>query len=137
MQTPLTTIERIIKKHQKMSTVLSFSKRAFSRLVREIACEMAVEGMEHPRFQAEAIVALQESAEKYLVCMFEKSNKLAIHTKRTTVTVKDMQFHMENEGPDFIGNGKHKRHPSQDGRRPVQEPLPSTGTVADEFGMSP
>jgi histone H3/H4 len=137
MQTPLTTIERIIKKHQKMSTVLSFPKRAFSRLVREIACEIAVEGIEHPRFQKEAIVALQESAEKYLVCMFEKSNKLAIHTKRTTVTVKDMQFHMENEGPDFIGNGKHKRHPSQDGRRPVQEPLPSTGTVADEFGMSP
>jgi histone H3/H4 len=137
MKTPLTAIEIIIKKHQKTSYMLSLSKRAFSRLVREIACEIAVEGIEHPRFQKEAIVALQEAAEKYLVCTFEKSNKLAIHTKRTTVTVKDMQFHMENEGPDFIGNGKHKRHPSQDGRRPVQEPIPSTETVVDEFEMSP
>jgi histone H3 len=37
------------------------------------------------RFRADAILALQEAAEAYLVSMFEDGNLCAIHAKRVTV----------------------------------------------------
>ena len=57
------------------------------RLVREIA-------QTHPylRFQSGAILALQESAEAYLVGLLEDSNLCAIHAKRVTIMPKDIQL---------------------------------------------
>ena len=44
------------------------------------------------RFQSGAILALQESAEAYLVGLLEDTNLCAIHTKRVTIMPKDMQL---------------------------------------------
>lgn len=40
------------------------------------------------RWQAEALMALQEACEHYLVHLFEDSNLCAIHAKRVTIMVK-------------------------------------------------
>ena len=44
------------------------------------------------RFQSGAILALQESAEAYLVGLLEDSNLCAIHAKRVTIMPKDIQL---------------------------------------------
>jgi histone H3 len=44
------------------------------------------------RFTRSAILALQESAEMFLVSLFEDSNLCAIHAGRITVKPKDMQL---------------------------------------------
>ena len=44
------------------------------------------------RFQSGTILALQESAEAYLVGLLEDSNLCAIHAKRVTIMPKDMQL---------------------------------------------
>ena len=42
------------------------------------------------RFQSQAILALQEAAEAYIVDLFEDTNLCAIHAKRVTIMPKDM-----------------------------------------------
>lgn len=42
--------------------------------------------------QSSAILALQESAEAYLVGLFEDTNLCAIHAKRVTIMPKDIQL---------------------------------------------
>jgi histone H3 len=54
---------------------------AFARLVREITEEIKP-GF---RYQSNALLAIQEAAEMYLVNLFEDANLLAIHTKRVTI----------------------------------------------------
>ena len=44
------------------------------------------------RWQSTAIEALQEAGEAYLTHLFEDTNLEAIHGKRVTVFVKDMQL---------------------------------------------
>ena len=44
------------------------------------------------RWKVEALMALQEAAESYLVHLFEDSNLCAIHAKRVTIFVKDIQL---------------------------------------------
>lgn len=44
------------------------------------------------RWQVEALLALQEAAEEYLVHLFEDANLCAIHAKRVTIMVKDIQL---------------------------------------------
>jgi histone H3/H4 len=44
------------------------------------------------RWQAEALLALQEACEFYMVHLFEDSNLCAIHAKRVTIMVKDIQL---------------------------------------------
>ncbi|POW17065.1 hypothetical protein PSTT_00907 [Puccinia striiformis] len=60
----------------------------FQRLVREIAQDFKTD----LRFQSSAIGALQESAEAYLVSLFEDTNLAAIHAKRVTIQPKDIQL---------------------------------------------
>jgi histone H3-like centromeric protein A len=47
------------------------------------------EGM---RWQSQAIQALQEAAEAFLVHLFEDTNLCAIHAKRVTIMQKDIQL---------------------------------------------
>lgn len=64
-------------------------KLPFARLVREITQtynSTPAEG--EKRWQVEALAALQEAAESYLVHLFEDSNLCAIHAKRVTIFVK-------------------------------------------------
>jgi len=44
------------------------------------------------RFKAEALLALQEMAEAYLVGLFEDANLCAIHAKRVTLMVRDIHL---------------------------------------------
>eukprot|EP01003_Olkasia_polycarbonata_P003105 NODE_1674_length_506_cov_258.203501_g1596_i0.p1 GENE.NODE_1674_length_506_cov_258.203501_g1596_i0~~NODE_1674_length_506_cov_258.203501_g1596_i0.p1 ORF type:complete len:81 (-),score=28.52 NODE_1674_length_506_cov_258.203501_g1596_i0:262-477(-) len=60
----------------------------FQRLVREVAQDFKAD----IRFQSNAILALQEAAEAYLVSLFEDTNLCAIHAKRVTIMVKDIQL---------------------------------------------
>ncbi|KAH3759117.1 histone H3 [Pelomyxa schiedti] len=84
---PGTVALREIRKYQK-STELLIRRLPFQRLVREIAQDFKTD----LRFQASAILALQESAEAYLVSLFEDSNLCAIHAKRVTIMPKDIQL---------------------------------------------
>jgi histone H3 len=84
---PGTVALREIRKFQK-STDLLIRKLPFQRLVREIAQEYKSD----LRFQSQAVLALQEAAEAYLVGLFEDTNLCAIHAKRVTIMPKDIQL---------------------------------------------
>ena len=84
---PGTVALREIRKFQK-STELLIRKLPFQRLVREIATEYKSD----LRFQSQAVLALQEASEAYLVGLFEDTNLCAIHAKRVTIMPKDMQL---------------------------------------------
>jgi histone H3 len=84
---PGTVALREIRKYQK-STELLIRKLPFQRLVREIATDFKTD----LRFQSSAVLALQESAESYLVGLFEDTNLCAIHAKRVTIMPKDIQL---------------------------------------------
>ena len=82
-----------IRRYQK-STDLLIKKLPFQQLVREIALDILPQtGFKGEiRFQSQAIMALQESAESYLVGLFEDTNLCAIHAKRVTIMPKDIQL---------------------------------------------
>merc|ERR1712078_469755 len=94
---PGTKALREIKKFQK-TTDLLLRRLPFQRLVREIAHEHNVDLM----FQGQALLALQEASEMYLVGMFEDTNLAAIHGKRVTIMPRDLQLARRLRG-DFIG----------------------------------
>lgn len=84
---PGTVALREIRRYQK-STELLLRKLPFQRVVREITQEFKRDC----RFQASALLALQEAAEAYLVGLFEDANLSAIHAKRVTVMPKDIRL---------------------------------------------
>ena len=90
---PGTVALREIRKYQK-STDLLMRKLPFARLVREVAKDLTTMGSfpTGVRFQENAIIALQEAAEAYLVHLFEDTNLETIHCKRVTVQPRDMQL---------------------------------------------
>ena len=84
---PGTVALREIRKFQK-STELLIRKLPFQKVVREIAGKFKSD----LRFQSQAILALQEDTEAYIVGLFEDTNLFAIHAKRVTIMPKDMQI---------------------------------------------
>ena len=84
---PSTVALREIRRYQK-STELLIRKLSFNCLVREIAQDIKTE----LRFQREAVAALQEAAEAYLVGLFEDRNLCAIHAKHVMIMPKDIQL---------------------------------------------
>ncbi|MFA6159122.1 MAG: hypothetical protein WC763_05885 [Candidatus Paceibacterota bacterium] len=82
---PGTVALREIRRYQK-STDLLIRKLPFQRLVREIAATFRTD----IRFQLSAMAALQESAENYMVGLFEDSNLCTIHAKRITLGPADI-----------------------------------------------
>ena len=84
---PGTVALREIRCYQK-STELLCRKLAVSRLIREIAQDFKTE----LRFQSAAIATIHEAMESYMVYLFEDTNLCAIHTKRVTITPRDMQL---------------------------------------------
>ena len=84
---PGTVAIREIKRYQK-STELLIKRLPFQRLVKEIAQNFKSD----LRFQASAVVALQEATESYMVSLFQDTNLCAIHAKRVTIMPKDMQL---------------------------------------------
>lgn len=84
---PGTVALREIRRYQK-STELLFRKMAFRRLVLEIGQDYKTD----LRWQTAAVLALQETAEAYLVALFEDSNLCAIHARRCSLQPKDFQL---------------------------------------------
>ena len=84
---PGTVALREIRKYQS-STDLLIRKLPFYRLAREIAQEFKSD----IKFTKEALQALQESAESYLIGLFEDANLACIHAKRVTIAPVDIQL---------------------------------------------
>ena len=84
---PGTVAIREIRKYQK-TTDLLIKKLPFQRVVREIAQDFN----SNLRFQASAVVALQEATESYIVGLFEDTNLCAIHAGRVTIMPKDIKL---------------------------------------------
>ena len=84
---PGTVALREIRRYQK-STDMLIPRAPFQRLVRDIC-----RGIDNElRFQANALVALQEASEAYLVGVLEDAGTCALHAKRVTVMKADMQL---------------------------------------------
>ena len=84
---PGTVALREIKRYQK-TTNMMLPRASFQRVVRSITGSI-----DHDlRFQAQALLALQESTEAYLVGIFEDANLCCIHANRVTVMKKDMDL---------------------------------------------
>jgi histone H3 len=92
---PGTVALREIRRFQK-STELLLRRRPFARLVREVAQDFK----SNLRFNPDALLALQEATESFMVGLFEDSNRCAIHGKRVTLMPKDIQL------AQFIHDGK-------------------------------
>ena len=84
---------REIRKYQR-STQLLIQKRPFKRVVREIV------GKFQPgfRIQLQALEALQEACEAFLVGLFEDMNLCAIHGNRVTIMRKDIHLALRIRG---------------------------------------
>jgi len=93
---PGTVALREIRRYQK-STELLLRKLPFQRLVREIAQDIKHE----LRFQSSAVLALQEASEAYLIGLFEDTQLCAVHAKRVTIMVRDVQLARRLRGERF------------------------------------
>ena len=83
-----------IKKYQK-STQLLMRKLPFQQMVREEANELQeADELQSGgvRWQASAILAMQEALEAHLVGLLEDANLSAIHGGRVTVMPKDIKL---------------------------------------------
>mmetsp|Transcript_28515 Transcript_28515/g.80452 ORF Transcript_28515/g.80452 Transcript_28515/m.80452 type:complete len:155 (-) Transcript_28515:173-637(-) len=92
---PGTVALREIRKYQK-STDLLIRKLPFARLVKEICFTFSNEPL---RWTADAMLALQESAEDFIVHLFIDTNLCAIHAKRVTIMARDFQLARRIRGP--------------------------------------
>lgn len=94
---PGTVALREIRKYQK-STDLLLRKLPFARLCREVSNSLAPEPF---RWTAEALLAMQEACEDFITHLFEDCNLCAIHAKRVTIMVKDIQLARRIRGPVY------------------------------------
>lgn len=92
---------REIRQYQR-TTGLLIRKLPFARVVREV-CEQ-LQGSTEYRWQTQAILALQEATEAFMIHLFEQANFCAIHARRVTVMIKDIQLVRRIRGPvDGLG----------------------------------
>ncbi|XP_061111309.1 histone H3-like centromeric protein A [Conger conger] len=87
-----------IRKYQK-STELLLRKGPFSRVVREVCQTFS---LLHLRWQAMALLALQEASEAFLVRLFSDANLCAIHAKRVTLFPRDLQLARRIRGVEAL-----------------------------------
>ena len=82
---PGTCALRQIKRYQKTTNVLC-RKAPFQRMIRELATSHK-EGL---RWQASAVMALQEATDSYVTGLLSDSNLCALHGKRVTLMARDL-----------------------------------------------
>ncbi|KAG7498379.1 histone H3.3-like [Solea senegalensis] len=87
-----------IRKYQKSSDLL-LRKAPFSRLVREVCQSFSRETL---RWHLNALLALQEATEAFLVKLFADANLCAIHAKRVTLFPRDIQLARRIRGVDEL-----------------------------------
>ena len=83
---PGTKALREVRKLQK-TTHMVIPRIPFERIVREVLQDFSG----NKRLSSGSIQALQEAAETYLTEMLREGNNYAIHAKRTTVSIADLQ----------------------------------------------
>ena len=93
---PGTVALRDIRKYQKCTELL-LRKLPFQRLVREIA-QSSKDGL---RFQASAVLAMQEATEAHMVNLFADTCLCAIHGSRVTVQPRDLRLALRLRGDKF------------------------------------
>ena len=86
-------------KHYQNTTELLIQKVSFQRVVRELCAKMM---KSHIRFESQALLALQEAAESYLVGCFEDANLCAALARRMTLQQRDIDLSRR-----IRGNGLH------------------------------
>ena len=91
---------REIRRYQKSTNHL-IRRLPFQRLVRQITNEMFRSTDKQFRYQSNALLALQEASEAYLVDLFYWTNELAIHAKRVTILPRDMMLARRIRGERF------------------------------------
>lgn len=94
---PGTRAVQEIRRLQK-GTELLVPKLPFARLVREIFLKFAGAGGAE-RWQAEALLAVQEAAESYVIQLFEDAYLCCLHGKRVTLMQRDIQLARRIRGP--------------------------------------
>lgn len=88
---------REVKKYQKQLDCV-LPRAPFMRLVKSITLEVN----DMMRYSSDAIQALQEASEHYLVGVFEDTNLCCIHANRSTIQKKDMQLARRIRGDRFM-----------------------------------
>mmetsp|Transcript_43051 Transcript_43051/g.127633 ORF Transcript_43051/g.127633 Transcript_43051/m.127633 type:complete len:160 (+) Transcript_43051:103-582(+) len=97
-------------RHYQRSTELLIQKVSFQRVVRDL-CAQVQHQMESTgdsedgeqrslamRFESQALLALQEAAEAFIVGLFEDANLCAVHAKRVTIMPRDIQLSQRIRG---------------------------------------
>nr|XP_022328972.1 histone H3.3-like [Crassostrea virginica] len=82
-----------IRRYQRTTNLL-IPKLCFQRVVKSITEEL-FHGI---RFQTQALHALQEATEDFLVSVLADTNLCALHGKRVTILPKDMQLALRIRG---------------------------------------
>jgi histone H3/H4 len=105
-------------RHWQKTTFCLIPRGAFRNLVREIGADMSTGGHADPiRWQAQAVLDLQEMAERFLVEDFSASNFCAIHARRITLKDTDMKLverlHGSHANQAQRGHGKHNQPDSR------------------------
>lgn len=80
--------EREVNYYQRTTSLL-IRKIPFARVVRDIVLELW-KGENRLYWKTTALLALQEAAEWYIVCLFQDANLCAQHAKRVTVMSEDL-----------------------------------------------
>jgi histone H3 len=80
-----------IRKYQA-STDLLISKHAFRKLIHEMVEDEHRDWCGGHRFQSDALLALQEAAEDWLVSLLSDANLCTIHRKRATLNATDLRL---------------------------------------------
>ncbi|KAL5727073.1 centromeric histone H3 [Ranunculus cassubicifolius] len=95
---PGTVALREIRRYQKTGTLL-IPMAPFVRVVREITADFS---REVTRWTPEALMAIQEAAEAFLVNLFEDAQLCAIHAKRVTLMKKDWELARRIRGREHL-----------------------------------
>jgi len=89
--------------------ILQLPKAPFQALVKEIMLNIKPDS----KIQAIALAALQESAEMYIVSLFEQANSCALHSKRVTVYPKDLALVRRLRGETDLDGRPRNPSPQQ------------------------
>ncbi|KAL2468897.1 Uncharacterized protein Fot_50473 [Forsythia ovata] len=124
---PGTVALREIRKYQK-SFQLLIPAAPFIRLVKEIS-HFYSPGIS--RWRAEALVALQEAAEDYIVQLFEEAMLCAIHAKRVTLMKKDFELARRIGGKGQPWQAVEMQQPGQ--MFPVMSSFPPANITTEQI----
>ena len=83
-------------RYYQQSTHFCIPKRPFVRLVKEVAG--GVNKGSETRWKLDAVEALREACEAYMVGLMEDTNCCCIHAKRVTIMPRDMQLALRIRG---------------------------------------